>query len=80
MPEAFVLIDTETSCEEADVKKYIEKIEGVQEANIVYGTHDMIVRIKAETMNKLNEIVIEKIRKVGGIRNTKTLVIAGDSS
>jgi DNA-binding Lrp family transcriptional regulator len=56
MPTAFVLINTEIGSE-ADVLKDLKKVEGVEEANAVYGVYDIIARVKADTMDRLKEIV-----------------------
>ena len=74
MPEAFVMIDTESGAE-ADVLKDLKKIEGVEEANAVYGVHDIVVRVKAETMEKLREIITWRVRRVDKTRSTLTLII-----
>ena len=74
MPEAFVLINTETGCE-TDVLKSLRKVEGIQEAFAVYGVYDIITRVAAETMDKLKEIITEKIRKQNKARSTLTMIV-----
>jgi len=73
MATAFVLINTETGSE-ADVLKDLKKVEGVNEAFAVYGVYDMIARVKADTMDKLKEIVTLHIRKLDRVRSTLTLI------
>lgn len=74
MPEAFVMVTTEIGAE-ANVLKDLKKIEGVVEANAVYGVYDIIVRVKADTMDKLKEIVTWHVRRVDKVRNTLTLIV-----
>jgi len=74
LPEAFVMVTTEIGAE-ADVLKDLKKIEGVVEANAVYGVYDIIVRVKADTMDKLKEIVTWHVRRVDKVRNTLTLIV-----
>ncbi len=73
MPTAFVLINTELGSE-TDVLKDLKKIEGVDEVFAVYGTYDVVAKVKAETMDKLKEIVTVRIRKVNNVRTTLTLM------
>lgn len=74
MPEAFVMVNTEIGAE-ADTLKAIKKIEGVEEAKAVYGVYDIIVRVKADTMEKLREIVTWYVRKVDKVISTLTLIV-----
>ncbi len=63
MPTAFVLINTEIGSE-SDVLKELKKVEGVEEASAVYGVYDIVARVKADTMDKLKEIVTWRIRRL----------------
>jgi DNA-binding Lrp family transcriptional regulator len=74
MPTAFVLINTEIGSE-ADVLKDLNKVEGVDEASAVYGVYDIIVRIKADTMDQLKEIVTWRIRRLDKVRSTLTMMV-----
>jgi len=73
MPTAFVLINTELGTE-MNVLKDIRKLSGVEQAYAVYGTYDIIARVKAETMDRLKETVSSHIRKVDNVRATLTLM------
>jgi len=76
LPTTFVLVNTEI---EPGVEKValeaIKKIEGVEEAYAVYGVYDIIARVNANTMDELNEIVNERIRKVEKVRSTLTMIV-----
>ena len=74
MPTAFVLINTEIGSE-ADVLKDVRKIEGVVEAFAVYGTYDIIVRLKMPTMDSLKEVVTWKVRRLDKVRSTLTMIV-----
>jgi len=74
MPVAFVLINAEIGGEE-EVLKEIKKVEGVEEAHTVYGVYDIIAKIKAETMDKLKEVVTWHIRRINKVRSTLTMIV-----
>ena len=74
MPTAFVLINTEIGSE-ADVLETLKKVEGVAEAFAVYGVYDIISRVKADTMDKLKEIVTWRIRRLDKVRSTLTMIV-----
>lgn len=75
MPTAFVLINTETGAE-LDVLRKLKKVEGVDEAFAVYGTYDIIARVRADTLNKLKEIITRHIRRLDKVRSTLTLIVS----
>ncbi|MDH5770529.1 MAG: Lrp/AsnC ligand binding domain-containing protein [Candidatus Bathyarchaeota archaeon] len=74
MPTAFVLINTQTGSPIADVLKDLRKVDGVDEAFAVYGVYDIIARVRAESMDKLKEIVTWRIRSVDNVRTTLTMI------
>jgi len=53
--------------------KTLREIKGVEEAWSLYGVYDMIVRTKADTMDKLKEIH-DKIRKLDRVKQTLTMI------
>jgi len=79
MPAGLVLINVELGCE-ADVLKALRKVEGVDEAFAMYGVYDVVARIKADTMDNLNQIVTQHIRKLEYVKSTLTMLIIEDSS
>jgi len=79
MPAALVLINVEIG-PEADVLRALKKVEGVEEAFAVYGMYDIVARIKADTIDKLNQIVAFGIRKLENVRSTSTMIIVDESS
>jgi len=78
MPAAFVLINAEIGSEDKVLEK-LREIEGVVEANIVYGVYDIIAKIEAESMDKLKDTVTWKVRKLEGVRSTLTMIVVEGS-
>ena len=74
MPRAYVLINVESGSED-DVLKELKTIEGVEEAFFSYGVYDLITKIKADTMDKLKEMVTRRIRTLSKVRSTLTLIM-----
>ena len=73
MPTAFVMINTELGSEK-EVLDEIRKIDEIKESCIVYGIHDIVAKISADTMNKLDKIVT-KVRKLDNIKASITLIL-----
>ncbi len=71
MPMAFVLINVEIGGEE-EVMKNLKQIEEVKEAYLLFGVYDIIVKVEAEDRQRVEEIIIWKIRKFDKVRQTIT--------
>jgi DNA-binding Lrp family transcriptional regulator len=74
MPRAYVLINVESGSED-EVIRELNKIEGVEEALFSYGVYDIISKVKADSMEKLKDLVTHKIRMISKVRSTLTLIM-----
>jgi DNA-binding Lrp family transcriptional regulator len=74
MPRAYVLINVESGSED-EVLNELKSVEGVEESYFSYGVYDLITKIKAETMDKLKEMVTRRIRTLTKVRSTLTLIM-----
>ena len=77
MPRAYVLINVESGGED-EVLIALEKVSNVEESYFSYGVYDIIIKVKAESMEKLKEMVTSKIRSLNQVRSTLTLIIMKD--
>jgi DNA-binding Lrp family transcriptional regulator len=73
VPLAFVLINTEIGSE-CEVMSELSKLDNVKEAHPVYGVYDIVTKVEAETVDQLKEIITTKIRRLGKIRSTLTMM------
>lgn len=74
MPTAFVLINSEIGFD-SDVLNELEGIRGVDQAFAVYGVYDLIAKVRADTMDKLRNMVHQKIRKLDKVKSTLTMIV-----
>ena len=72
MAVGFVLVSVEPS-HIREVFKELSNVPGVVEINTLFGEYDIIAKIKAEDAEKLGKIVVDKIRIIKGIADTRTL-------
>jgi DNA-binding Lrp family transcriptional regulator len=78
MPLAFVLLNAEVGSED-EVVEELRKIANVKESYAVYGVHDIVAKVEAESMDKLKEITW-KIRRLDKVRSTLTMLVIEGSS
>ena len=74
MKLAYVLINTDMGTE-GKVTNDLNKIEEVKEVYGVYGVYDLIVRVEAETMEKLKAAISDSTRTIENIRSTLTMIV-----
>ena len=73
MPVGFILITTEPGFE-IQVREEVSKIESVKGQWIVFGNHDLFVKVESENESKLTQCIVQEIRSVKGIYETRTLI------
>ena len=50
-------------------------LKGVEEVNITTGEMDIIVKVRLKNIEELNEFIVEKLRDIGGVDKTRTMVV-----
>ncbi len=74
MPKALILMNAELG-HETNVINELKETPNVTEVYVVYGVYDVIVKVEAESMEKLREAIATRLRKISGIKSTLTMVI-----
>jgi DNA-binding Lrp family transcriptional regulator len=77
MQSAYVLI----SCDPEDSDQIISAVmnlSGLVEAKLVEGPYDIIVKIEADSSEKLKEIISIQLRRINKIKHTLTLTAMQD--
>jgi uncharacterized protein with GYD domain len=73
MAIGFVLIITKPGKEQF-VRDALDEIEYVTNKWILFGEYDLIARIQSDDEFTLTKTIVEEIRPIEGILNTKTLI------
>ena len=74
MVNAYVLINCEMGSEKS-ILEQLKTMDGIQNASVVYGAYDIIVKLASATDQELRETISNKIRKIEKIRSTLTLIV-----
>lgn len=72
---AYILINSEIGAEN-ELLGELKQIDNIVEAYSVYGVYDIIVKVGAESEEKLKELLNLKIRKLKKVRSTVSMIIA----
>jgi DNA-binding Lrp family transcriptional regulator len=68
----FVLIST-APAREHEVYNQLLKVKEIVELHPLFGEYDLIAKIEAQDFNRLGQIVVDQIRAIDGVIDTKTL-------
>jgi len=68
---AYVLMNLDPD-EGAGLFRSLREIEEVKEVHSLFGVYDVVVRLEAEDQKDLEKLIIWKIRKLPGVRQTIT--------
>jgi DNA-binding Lrp family transcriptional regulator len=77
MTLAYVLVTTEVGAEEEVRSKLIKEPE-ILEADVVFGVYDLVVKVKADSMEQIRKVVTWKIRRIDKVTSTQTLIVASE--
>ncbi len=72
MVVGFVLISTAPG-KEHDVYNQLKDMPEIVEIHPLFGEYDLIAKIEVKDFNLLGKIVVDKIRTIDGVIDTKTL-------
>jgi len=57
------------------VLESLRKVDGVIEAAATYGGSDVIAKIDVPDISDLDQIILEKIESIAGVKSTHTLIV-----
>jgi DNA-binding Lrp family transcriptional regulator len=72
MITGFILIST-VPTKEHEVYNELLKVKEIIELHPLFGEYDIMAKVEAKDPDELAQIIINKIRKIEGVTDTKTL-------
>lgn len=77
--KAFVLINTNDQMDDNILLDELKKIDGISEAYRVCGIYDILVKVEAQTMDKVSKVVNHRLKNLKNIKSTLTMVAIRNS-
>jgi len=74
MVSAVVLVNTDLNSQDKVIQS-LKLVEGVEEAHALYGVYDLLLKIKAASIDKLKDVVKFRIKQINGVTSSLTLMI-----
>ncbi|MDH5695084.1 MAG: Lrp/AsnC ligand binding domain-containing protein [Dehalococcoidia bacterium] len=76
--KAYVLIETQVG-KTRKVVEAIRGLPGVVAVDVITGPYDAIATIELETLNKIGDLITEKVHPISGISRTVTCLVVKSS-
>ena len=54
----------------------LKKLQEVEEASFTYGSYDVVIKVNFRTIEDLDRFLFEKIRRIKGIKETSSMIVA----
>jgi DNA-binding Lrp family transcriptional regulator len=74
MISAMVLVKIDNA-DQGNVLERIKQLKGVEEAHALWGIYDLMVKITANSIERLKEIIRTNLRRMVGVASTLTLML-----
>ena len=74
MTTAYVLVNCDLGYEEQIIEE-LKHISDVKEIQGVFGAYDILAKVESDQISTLRETIMWKIRKIGRVRSTLTLMV-----
>lgn len=74
MPIAIILINTEVGADEEIFEK-LKNIPEVKQVYMVYGLYDIAAVVESEDLNKLRDVVYNRVRSMPKVKSTLTMIV-----
>jgi DNA-binding Lrp family transcriptional regulator len=72
---AYILIKTATGLEK-DILSKLKEFDSVENADLVYGLYDIIMKVKMNNSEELDSFIFDVLRVMEGVVETMTCIIA----
>ena len=75
---AFVMISfdkNQTNLDQVEVARKISKIPKVQEVYIIAGEFDILLKVRALSIDDLSDLVVKELKKINGVGHTLTHIV-----
>ena len=78
MPTAYVLLNSDLGSDNSiinEVKQILQEEDVTYEVQGVYGVYDIVLKLTSNNSEKLRGIITNKIRKIGKVQSTLTMMV-----
>ena len=72
---AYIMMKMQVGMDD-EVLSEIKKLPQIQEANATYGSYDLVIKVQFKTIEDLDRFIFEKVRRIKGVTETSSMIVA----
>ena len=75
MVSAYIMMKMQVGMDDQVIAE-IKGMKQIEEANATYGAYDLVIKVNFKTIEDLDRFIFEKMRKVKGVTETSSMIVA----
>lgn len=75
MVSAYIMMKMQVGMDDQVIAE-IRKLEEVIEGDATYGSYDLVIKVKFKTIEDMDRFIFEKIRRIKGVNETSSMIVA----
>lgn len=75
MVSAYIMMKMHVGMDDQVIAE-IKKLEQVKEADATYGSYDLVIKVNFKTIEDLDRFIFEKVRRIKGITESSSMIVA----
>lgn len=75
MVSAYIMAKLEAG-KDKGVFAEIKKLREIEEASATYGAYDLLIKVEFKTVEELDRFIFDVVRRIPGVTETVTMVVA----
>jgi DNA-binding Lrp family transcriptional regulator len=75
MVSAYIMMKMQVGMDDQVIGE-IKKLEQVKGADATYGSYDLVIKVSFKTIEDLDRFIFEKVRRIKGITETSSMIVA----
>lgn len=75
MVSAYIMMKMQVGMDDQVIEE-IKKLDEVKEADATYGSYDLVIKVSFKTIEDMDRFIFEKIRRIRGINETSSMIVA----
>jgi len=72
---AYIMMKMQVGCDD-EVISELHGMKQIQEGDATYGAFDLVIKVNFKTIEDLDRFIFEKVRRIKGVTETSSMIVA----
>ncbi len=75
MVSAYIMMKMQVGLDDQVIAE-LKGLKQIQEADATYGAYDLVIKVNFKTIEELDRFIFEKVRRIKGVTETSSMIVA----